>query len=625
MTLRPSRASLATALATALCLGAGGLAVLGATASHAQPGDKTNWGAVEEGKAYDRFLVHFTEDSAADTDDAAARAEVEEVAKGFGNRLTVTRRLSTDGVLVQVDEALRKDKADKLIAKFVERNAVAFAEPDSVMTPTLTPNDPSYASQWHYSEAVAGMNLPAAWDTADGAGQIVAVLDTGRTAHSDLDPNTVAGYDFVSSATNARDGNGRDADPQDQGDWYGAGECGQLYGSNSSWHGTHVAGTIAAATNNLTGVSGVAYAAKIQHVRVLAKCGGTLADIADAITWASGGTVAGVPANPTPAKVINMSLGGSGTCGATYQNAINGAVSRGTTVVVAAGNSNANAANYQPASCTSTVVVAASDRQGNRASYSNYGTVVDLTAPGGETATQPNGVLSTLNTGTTTPLAEGYAYYQGTSMATPHVAGLAALVLGEKAHTPSQLEAALKAGVRPLAGTCSGGCGTGLADAAKTIAALTGTSTSPSPSTSPSSPSTSPSASTSTSPSPSPTATSTPAPSLFTNGTNVTIRDGATVESPISVTGRTGNAPSTLKVPVTIQHTYRGDLQIDLVAADGSVYRLKSTSSTDSADNVIATYTVNASPELANGTWKLRVYDRYAGDTGYIDSWSLQF
>ena len=101
-----------------------------------------------------------------------------------------------------------------------------------------------------------------------------------------------------------------------------------------------------------------------------------------------------------------MSLGGSGTCGATYQNAINGAVARGTTVVVAAGNSNANASGYQPASCTSTVVVASSDREGNRASYSNYGTIIDLTAPGGETATQANGVLSTLNSGTTTPTTE---------------------------------------------------------------------------------------------------------------------------------------------------------------------------------------------------------------------------
>ena len=556
---------------------------------------KTNKGATAG--THSRFVVHFTEGSAARTDDAAAQAEATEVGRATGHRLTVTRRLSTTGALVQVDSSLDQAKADRLVAKWAERNDVAYVEPDAVMTATAVPNDPNYALQWHYSEAVAGMDLPGAWDTADGTGVTVAVVDTGITQHSDLNANVVGGYDFVSDATAARDGNGRDANPADQGDWTTAGQCGAGQpASNSSWHGTHVAGTIAAVSNNGVGVTGVAYGAKVVPVRALGACGGTLADIADAITWASGGTVAGIPANPNPAKVINMSLGGGGTCGATYQNAINGAVSRGTTVVVAAGNSNANAASYQPSSCTSTVVVAASDRQGNRASYSNYGTVVDVTAPGGETATQANGVLSTLNSGTTVPGAEAYAYYQGTSMATPHVAGLAALVLGEAAKTPAELEALLKSGVRPLAGTCTGGCGAGLVDAAKTIASLTAAPPPP------------------------------PAPSsTFTNDADYAINDGVTVESPITVTGRTGNAPATLKVPVDIAHTYRGDLQIDLVAPDGSLYRLKSTSTSDSADNVIGTYTVNASTEVANGTWKLRVRDAYAGDTGTLRSWSLTF
>ena len=606
--LRTPRTTAAAATGSALLVLTlvAGLA-LTAPGAAAAPRDKTNSGAVTADGAFDRFVVHFAPEAPAATDDAAADAEVAAVAQGFGNRLTVTRRLSTAGVLVQVDERLRKDKADRLIARFIERSAVEFAEVDAVMNPTLTPTDVEYARQWHYSEALAGMNLPAAWDTADGTGVTVAVLDTGITAHSDLAPNVVGGYDFVTSATSARDGNGRDVDAADQGDWTTAGQCGA--GSparNSSWHGTHVAGTIAAATNNASGVSGVAFGSRIQPVRVLAACGGTLADIADAITWASGGTVAGVPANATPSKVINMSLGGSGTCGATYQNAIDAAVARGTTVVVAAGNSNADASGFQPASCTSTVVVAAGYREGNRAQYSNFGPLVDLTAPGGETAVQANGVLSTLNTGTTTPGAEGYAYYQGTSMATPHVAGLAALVLGEGSRTPAQVEAALKAGARALPGTCSGGCGAGLADATRTISALTVTpSPSPTPAPGPSAP--------------------LPAATLFTNGTDVAIRDRVTVESPITVTGRTGAAPAALKVPVTIRHTFRGDLQIDLVAPDGSLYRLKSTSSSDSADDVVGTYTVNASSETANGTWRLRVFDRYNGDTGLLDTWSLQF
>ena len=166
------------------------------------------------------------------------------------------------------------------------------------------------------------MRIPGAWDVSTGSGSTVAVIDTGITAHLDLDANVLPGYDFVSDATAARDGNGRDSNAQDQGDWYAAGECGQTAAANSSWHGTHVSGTVAAVAGNSTGVAGVAPTAKVVPVRVLAKCGGSLSDIADAIIWAAGGTVSGIPANANPAKVINMSLGGSGACGTTYQAAI---------------------------------------------------------------------------------------------------------------------------------------------------------------------------------------------------------------------------------------------------------------------------------------------------------------
>ncbi|MFC6986474.1 S8 family peptidase [Streptomyces cirratus] len=535
--------------------------------------------------------------NSAAADDAAAKG------KKAGKKAKFDRRLGTGAALVSLGGATAPADAADVMAQFRADPDVAYVEPDSRAYAMATPDDTEYAKQWDLFEATAGMNVPAAWDKSTGSGVTVAVIDTGYVTHSDVAPNIVAGYDFISDSTAARDGNGRDNNPADQGDWSAAGECGTgSTASGSSWHGTHVAGTIAAATGNAKGIAGIAYNAKIQPVRVLGKCGGATSDIVDAITWASGGSVPGVPANATPAKVINMSLGGSGTCGTSYQNAINAAVARGTTVVVAAGNSNADAAGFTPASCNNVITVAASNRTGDRSFYSNFGTRIDITAPGGETrratdtpgtvTTPENGILSSLNAGATTPGAEIYKPYQGTSMASPHVAGLAALLVAAKPSlTPAQVKAAIKANARPLAGTCTGGCGAGLADAAATVNAVT----------------------------------STPVTPVFENTTDVAIPDnGGAVSSSVTVSGITGNAPAALKVNVDIKHTYRGDLVIDLVAPNGTVKRLQN-SSGDSADNVLTTYTVDASALPANGTWQLRVQDVAAADTGYIDSWSLGF
>jgi serine protease len=227
-----------------------------------------------------------------------------------------------------------------------------------------------------------------------------------------------------------------------------------------------VAGTIAAKTNNGVGVAGVAYGAKVVPARVLGRCGGYTSDIADAIVWASGGTVTGVPANANKARVLNLSLGGTGACDTTTQNAINSARSRGAVVVVAAGNSNVNASNASPANCAGVIAVAATGRSGGKASYSNYGANVDVAAPGGDYGA---GILSTLNSGTSTPASDSYASYMGTSMATPHVAGVAALMLSANPNlTPDEVEARLKSTARAFPAACSG-CGAGIVDAAAAV------------------------------------------------------------------------------------------------------------------------------------------------------------
>ncbi|NVJ64976.1 MAG: S8 family serine peptidase [Gammaproteobacteria bacterium] len=346
-------------------------------------------------------------------------------------------------------------------------------EVDRMMYPAATANDTHYGVQWHYTDATAGINLESAWDTTQGEGVTVAVLDTGITNHSDLNANVIGGYDFISDTSVANDGGGRDSDASDPGDWT-TGQCGQA--SNSSWHGTHVAGTIGAVTNNSKGVAGVAYKSKIVPVRVLGTCGGLTSDIADAIVWSAGGSVSGVPSNPNPAKVINMSLGGSGSCSSTTQNAINSARSNGAVVIVAAGNSNANVSNFNPGNCSGVVSVAATNKQANRASYSNYGSLIDIAAPGGEGGA--DGVASTVNSGTQGPTTESYAYYAGTSMAAPHVAGVAALMFAVNPNlTPDEVESKLKSSAKafPSGSSCStSNCGDGMLDAAAAVAAAQG-------------------------------------------------------------------------------------------------------------------------------------------------------
>jgi serine protease len=435
----------------------------------------------------DRLIVKYKDDSdtsktgvAARGIDRARQALLDRAGQTYGATLRALRATANGANVMQLNRTMSLDEARQLAAELKSRDAsVEYAEPDRIMVPLATPTDPSYTQQWDLYEATGGINAPAAWDKSTGAGINVAVIDTGYRPHADLSGQILPGYDFISTSTIANDGGGRDTDASDPGDWTPAGSCGTgipAADENSSWHGTHVSGTIAAKTNNGLGVAGIAYNAKIVPARALGRCGGYTSDIADAIVWASGGTVTGVPANANKARVLNLSLGGSGACDTTTQNAINSARSRGAVVVVAAGNGNTNASNTNPANCSGVITVAATNRAGGKASYSNYGTNVTIAAPGGDNGA---GILSTLNSGTTTPASDNYAWYMGTSMATPHVAGVVALMLSANPNlTPDDVAAKLKSTARAFPAPCSG-CGAGIVNAAAAVNAALASATIP--------------------------------------------------------------------------------------------------------------------------------------------------
>jgi serine protease len=373
-----------------------------------------------------------------------------------------TQDLGAGNARIELSTSVSDSDAQVMIADLEIDPRIASVEVDRRVFlnafPATPPDDTDWASNnlWGlygtYGVGIASNKdaMNSIWTSTQGVGAVVAVLDTGSTVHPDLDANYVAGYDFVSAndssscrtgATNA-DGDyvatgtygalGWDNNPLDPGDWttVSAGSC-RI--SNSSWHGTHVAGTVGAVANNGQYIAGVAPQAKIQPVRVLSFGGGYTSDISAAITWASGDAVGGVTTNATPADVINMSLGGTGICPTAMQTAINAAVGRGAVVVVSAGNSNADASTSFPANCVGVITVAALTSTGARASYSNFGSTVEIAAPG-------SGIFSTMNTGTTTPVGPTVTSYDGTSMAAPHVAGVAALLKSQnRAITPAEV------------------------------------------------------------------------------------------------------------------------------------------------------------------------------------------
>lgn len=356
--------------------------------------------------------------------------------------------------------------------------AVALAlvpqSPTAAAVDGAEPNDPLYRSlQWSLRDEPAGLGMPLAWDLATGAGQTIAVVDTGITPHPDLDVNVLPGYDFVSTPGHGRDGDGWDADATDPGDHPDPVLCpGSPMPPGATWHGTHTAGVAAADADNGLGIAGVAPDAKILPVRVVGACSlGSITDVAAGITWASGAPVPGVPTNPAPATVINLSLGVAGECPPVLQAAIGEALARGIPVVAAAGNQAVDASQSAPANCAGVISVAATDVAGALAPYSNFGSVT-LAAPGGDPAAQ---ILSTGNDGLLAPAAPAYTGRNGTSMAAPAVSGAVALL---RERSPglgvAGVRAALTSTARQAPGGCAPGCGAGIVDPVSALVAVQG-------------------------------------------------------------------------------------------------------------------------------------------------------
>ena len=431
-----------------------------------------------------RLIVTFADEQAAtasrsnakptpDFDDALTRAA--------GTPLHVARASIAGSWLVDLPNAVDAATAEAIAAKLEKSGIVRFATPDYRMRPAKSPNDPAYSNgdQWSLQDVAAtgrlGIDATHAWDITTGSpSMVIAVVDSGITTHPDLAGRILPGYDFVTDLTDANDGSGRDADASDPGDWRTAGLCASPMNDaeDSSWHGTMVAGVLAADTNNASGVAGIDWNAQIVPVRAIGRCGGFFSDIINGMAWAAGLSVPGAPANPHPAKVINLSVGGQGVCSNQIQAIIDAILDTGTFIAVSAGNDNALADNYVPANCGGLSTVGATDKFGARTSYSNYSTNMDISAPGGDSDRngRDDAVITTWNTGKTVPGEPAYAYAEGTSFSSPEVAGVAALMLAvNPGLLPAQIKALMAQSASPFAvgSSCAslGNCGAGIVNA----------------------------------------------------------------------------------------------------------------------------------------------------------------
>jgi serine protease len=402
----------------------------------------------------------------------AVPARGPQFAARMAQRLGATLR---DGRIIdgrsQVLHGDRSLSSAALAARLAQDPEVEYAVPDLRRHALAVPNDPLFAAsgaispavgQWYLrapdTTVVAATNALAAWALTSGASSlVVADVDTGvRFEHPDLANKLLPGYDFITSTSTAGDGNGIDSDATDPGDWTTAGQCGSGQAAeNSSWHGTQTSGLIGAQTGNAVGMASMGHDVMVLPVRVLGKCGGSDSDIIAGMLWA-GGVSANPVANPHPARVINLSLGGTGSCNAAYTDAIAQLTAAGVVVVAAAGNAEGLAVGV-PANCAGVIAVAGVRHVGTKVGFSSIGPEVALAAPAGNCVNTTGAclypILTTTNSGTTTALASTYSdssnYSVGTSFASPLVAGTAALMLSvNPSLTPAQVKSLLKSSAR---------------------------------------------------------------------------------------------------------------------------------------------------------------------------------
>jgi len=432
--------------------------------------------------ATDKLIIRFSDEGLRLAQSVRPQEFIPGIDLPGGQGLRCVRRFDDNGMVVRLPRAVSPEEAWQFAAQLTAQPGIASAQPDKRMYPAFVPNDQEYPGQWHLFEDTAGIRMPGAWDRETGSSAVViAQLDTGIIPHLDLEPpvpRILPGYDFISLPDTANDGDGRDADPTDPGDWAEADDpCYDpvnLELNNSSWHGLSVAGVMVAESDNGTDIAGIDFEAQLLPLRVLGTCGGDLSDVADAIRWAVGLPVSGVPfVNPTPAKVINLSLSGFDACYPEEQAAIDAAVNAGAVVVVAAGNQGSDVASYSPANCNNVITVGAVDRDGSIASYMNVGEEVDLSAPGGDGG---EGILTLLNDGATVPGQDIIRYIQGTSFAAAQVSAVTALMWAvNDTLSPGMIEELLRRTARmrsfpdPSCNTLL--CGEGILDADAALAA----------------------------------------------------------------------------------------------------------------------------------------------------------